>query len=244
MKRCVFLTILISWILFSCKENSSDVVGEWESSPLSGFVVIPINGGARITYDIPDDPEINYIEAQYIRKGKQYTEKSSIYKNEIIIEGFNTEDPVEATLYKVNRKGQRSKPVTIEFVPLISPIKMIYNSLKLSTTFGGILAEWENSLQTELGVRFMVDSMGVLETKKMYYTTIQSEKYNLRGFPDSLITFAVSLEDKWGNISDTIVLTTKPYFETEIKKPYGDMRKSIPYDNITDLSGSLDFKRI
>lgn len=244
MKKYILFTAITISILFSfsCRENS-EVINQWDSPSLSNIHVTPINGGAKITYEIPDNSEIMYIEAQYVRNEVEYNEKSSIYKNEIIIEGFNTEDPVDVILYKVNRKGERSTSASVNFVPLISPIKMIFNSLKLSTTFGGIVAEWENPTKTEIGVRFSVDSIGILKTQKMYYSEKENEVYDLRGYPDSLINFVVSLEDKWGNFTDTIMFITKPYFETEVKKPFGDMRQSIPYDNITDLSTALDFKR-
>jgi hypothetical protein len=79
----------------------------------------------------------------------------------------------------------------------------------------------------------MTEVDGELETSEVYFTTIPEERHYFRGFPDVLTTFAISFEDKWGNISDTVRYTTTPYFEKEIEKPFLDYRLHIPYDNIS-----------
>lgn len=240
MKKYSFAVILMICFLFSCEEKEESKVS-WASPSLKEFIVTPINGGATITYTIPNDAEILYIMAEYERNGKIFTEKSSVYKNALTIEGFNTQNKVKATLYKVNRVEQRSEPLVVEFEPLESPISITSNSLSLQTGFGGIVATWINPVNTELGVRLMIEEDGALETREMYFSARGDEKHAFRGFPDELTTFAISFEDKWGNISDTTIYTTTPYFEVEIAKPYGDARATIPYDNVTDYSGTYNF---
>ena len=240
MKKHIFAIWVIITFLMACEETEREKI-PWESPALTEYQVTPINGGATITYTIPNDQNILYIMAEYERNGKMYTEKSSVYKNKLTIEGFNTQESVNATLYKVNREEQKSQPLVVSFVPLESPISLTKKSLKILTGFGGIITSWENPVSAELGVRLMVEKEGKLVTSTMYFSALPQEKHAFRGFKDTLTTFAISFEDKWGNISDTSYFTTTPFFETEITKPYGDTRATIPYDNITDYSATYNF---
>src|SRR5690606_12381160 len=143
-------------VFFGCKpEKDRPAGGTWNSEPLKGYKVTPINGGATITYDIPRDPEILYIMAEYERNGKTFTEKSSIHKNSLTIEGFNTTEKVKATLYKVNKQEKRSDPLDIEFEPLESLVSIAKNSLEMAPGFAGVVASWDNPFMTEFGVRLM-----------------------------------------------------------------------------------------
>ena len=227
---------------FSCEDK--DELKDVTLSSLTEFNIEPINGGASITYVIPDDPNISYILAEYERNGEMFTEKSSAYLNELLIEGFNTQEKVTATLYTVNRKEQKSKPLTIEFTPLESPISLTNKSLKMTTAFGGINANWENPIKTELAVQLMIKEGGEFIEKELHFSTIPVEGHGFRGFADTLTTFALYFRDKWGNISDTTFLTTTPYFETEIKKPFRDIRTMIPYDNTSELNSVLNYLTI
>ena len=238
--KLIYATALVLSMLFAC--TSSDERrpegGSWNTSSIEGFEVTPINGGAFITYDIANEPEILYVMAEYERNGKIYTEKSSVHKNEMTIEGFGNTDLVKAKLYKVNRLEQRSKPLEVEFVPLDPLVDVASRSLKIVPGFGGIVASWKNIATTEFGVRLMtLNKDNVLETNSMYFSSIPEEKRSFRGFEPKEQTFAIAFEDKWGNSSDTTWLKTSPFFETMVPKPYADFRASIPYDNLSTLSG-------
>lgn len=230
---------LAIFCMAACNDDEVDKKGgKWEVGPLEEFEVEPINGGAIITYTIPRDPDILYIMAEYERNGEIFTEKSSVYKNKLTIEGFHTTERVKVKLYKVNKNEERSDPLELEFVPLESLITIARNSLSLQPGFGGIIAAWENPQETELGVRLMVKGeRNEWETKEMYFSTLVKEKKSFRGFESREYDFALTFEDKWGNISDTIYYSASPYFETMIPKPYVDFRASIPHDNVTNLSG-------
>lgn len=224
--------------LFACKHDDKELSRAWVSGPIEGYKITPINGGATITYDIPNDPDILYIMAEYERNGKVFTEKSSVHKNTLTIEGFNTTDKVPFNLFKVNKHEQRSQPLVLEFEPLESLISIAQKSLNIVPGFGGIVAGWENPNTTEFGVRLMVkDEDDELVTKEMYFSSTKDERRPFRGFDPVETTFAISFEDKWGNISDTTLFTTTPFLETMVSKPYVDFRANIPYDNTSTLSG-------
>lgn len=232
------MAVLVLCTFFACKQEIDKPGGKWSSGPIEVDQITPINGGATITYKLPNDPNLLYVMAEYERNGKMFTEKSSVHKNMLTIEGFNTMGKVPFRLYMVNKQEQRSEPIELEFEPLESLISIARNSLKMVPGFGGIVADWSNPKKTEFGVRLMVkDDKGGLVTKEMYFSSSEKERRSFRGFTPTENTFAIAFEDKWGNISDTTLLKTTPFFETVVPKPYADFRSSIPYDNITNLSG-------
>ena len=239
-KYSIIITLgLLAFCFFSCKHE--DATKPWNPGAIAGYVVTPINGGATISYTIPDDPDILYVMAEYERNGKVFTEKSSVYKNTLTIAGFDNQNLVKVTLYKVNKYEQRSEPVTIEFEPLESLVSIAKNSLTFITGFGGIIASWNNPKMTELGVHLMVADTAnnsKLVDSQRYFSALPNESHAFRGFVAKVTTFAIAFEDKWGNISDTIRYTTTPFFERVIPKPYADYRSFIPYDNTSNLPGA------
>ncbi len=243
MKRIYYICLLaLVGILYTCEDaqmGPKDPGVPWEMGPITEYSINPINGGAEITYTIPDNPDIMYVMAEYERNGKVFTEKSSVHTNMLTIEGFHRVDHVKATLYMVNRFEQRSKPLVVEFEPLESLIDITFRSLEWMPCFGGIITSWENPNANELGVRLMTydDSLHHdLVTREMYYTQIEEERHSFRGFDPTETLFGIAFEDKWGNISDTLQFTTTPFFETLIEKPYADYRSNIPWDNTSNLN--------
>ena len=212
--------------------------------PIETYIVTPIHGGAIITYQIPTTHNILFVMVEYERNGKVFTERSSIYKNSITIEGFNTTDPVSATLYTVSRDDEiKSDPINVVFTPLESPISLTGKSTVIVDNFGGIVVSWENTSKIELGVRLMVMEEGVMVDKDIYFSNTEYEKHPFRGFENIETTFALVFEDKWGNVSDTLYHTGIPYLETEVEKPWVDMRGFIPYDNVSN-NGNYTFNKI
>lgn len=242
MKKNSFIIIVIAICsFFACDDSNEGLSDAWSSGPIEEFSVTPINGGAIVTYTIPNDKNILYVMAEYERNGKIFTEKSSVHNNSLTIEGFHGVSSVQAFLYKVNRNEERSEPIVLEFEPLESLINIAHKSLSMEPNFGGIITSWDNPETTELGVRLMInDSLDTdkLITSEMYFSTLEKEVHAFRGFESKEYKFGIVFEDKWGNVSDTATLVTTPYFETMIDKPFGDLRSTIPYDN-TSQQGNL-----
>lgn len=244
MIRYIFIIILVLSVFFACEDiqrGPKEPKEPWNVGPLKGCEATPINGGAVITYDLSNDPDMLYVMAEYERSGKIFTEKSSVHKNRLTLEGFHRESSVKVKLYKVNKYEQKSAPVEIEFKPLQSVIDIAYKSLQTVAGFGGIVASWDNPLTTELGVRLMYEDKEKsheMITKEIVFSTSEKEKYIFRGFEPKETNFALTFEDKWGNISDTIKFTATPLFEKKIEKPYLDHRHYIPYDNVSNLNTS------
>lgn len=242
MKHYYFAVIILLCSFFAC--NDKDEFKNRELPSLTEFNIEPISGGAVISYMIPKDPDILYILAEYERNGVKFTEKSSSYKNEITVEGFDTQEKVDVTLYTVNRQGEKSEPSFVNFTPLESPISLTNKTLRTVTAFGGIDIHWENPTRSELGLQLMVEEGGEYIEKETYYSTAPSEKQSFRGYADTLTTFVILFNDKWGNTSDTTFFAATPLFEVEIPKPYKDMRPQIPYDNNTELRSAFAFSSL
>jgi len=245
MKSIVKFFILVCGI---CLLNACDETGQngEKPSPIveSTVIITAIHGGATITYDIPEDRGILYVMAEYERNGKPFTERSSTFKNSITIEGFDTVDPVNVILYTVSRDQEiKSDPLKVQFVPLESPISLIVKSTVIEPTFGGILISWENNTKIEVGVRIMLEEEGEMIEKEMFFSNLESERRPFRGLEPVETSFCFVFEDKWGNVSNPILYTGIPFFEKEVPKPWGDLRHTIPYDNVT-ANGTNTFDKL
>lgn len=238
------LAAAIPFLAGGCREKE-EKPEPWISGPLTEYSVTPIAGGALITYTIPEDPAILYIMAEYERGGSVYTEKASVHNNELRIEGFNTTEPVTATLYKVNHHEQKSDPLLVTFTPLESLVSLAIGSMTIRPTFGGLTVSWLNETGTELGIHLYKQEDGEMVSQDIYYTSKKEETYSFRGFETEEALFGITVEDKWGNISEMKTETIIPYYEAMIEKPYADYRSFIPYDNISDYNPtSYPFSRL
>jgi len=235
------MIFLFTQLIFSCSEDKME--SSEKPLPISEFEITPINGGAIITYTVPNDPNILCTTAEYIRNGQKYIERSTYHNNSLRIEGFKTLEPVIVTLYTENRNEDRSDPVTAEFTPLKALVDLTKESLDFVTTFGGIVLSWENLLKSELNIRLMAFVEGELVRDEIFYSTLPSDNRSYRGYESVETKFAVTIGDKWQNISDTVFYTTKPIFEMEVPKPWGDMRAYVPGDNLTELQASHAFPK-
>ena len=247
MKRIIFYFIILGLAFqFGCDDDEGEKITMWDSDPIQEYEIEPIYGGAIVYYDIPNDESLLYVMVEYERDGETFTEKSSIYNNNVRIEGFNHQNEVTAQLYKVNKNGERSRPLEIKFTPLESVVKLAHNSLELTFTFGGVIARWENITNTSLGVHLIGanEITRDIETKEVYFSSAEKDVYAFRGFEPEEATFGFYFQDKWGNLSDTTMITGSPLYETAIEKPYIDFRSQIPYDNTTNLSAAYLFGNI
>lgn len=187
-------------------------------------------GAAKITYQVPDDPDLWYVEADYdIREGKQAHVKSSSYNNTILIHGFGDTSVHQVKLYSVDRGQNKSEPVTVEVKPRTPPVHTTFKSLAISATFGGALFTFENKDSANLAVVPLTkDSLNLWVTAgEIYHSSSTSGKFAVRGFDSTARVFAVYVTDEWGNVSDTLVKEVKPLYEEDLDK---SLFKAVPLD--------------
>src|SRR5690606_23763814 len=119
--RTIFSMFAICLLgLIACNEEELGplVVQDGKPNILSNISVENLNGGARISYTLPDDPDLLYVTATYpLSSGVQRTVKSSVFGNSLTLEGFSTTDEREVTLHTVNRSENLSDPMKVKIKP-------------------------------------------------------------------------------------------------------------------------------
>jgi hypothetical protein len=239
----IFYLVLLLFIQFIASCGEENVRSSEKPSPLTEYEVTPINGGAVITYKVPNDPNVLCVTAEYFRNGQKFIERSSYHKNSLRIEGFKVIEPVEVTLYTENSYEDRSEPVTIKFTPLKGLVDLAKESMQIYTTFGGIKVSWDNNSNTELRVHLLAYIDGKLSKEEIYFSAYSQDSHVYRGYESVATKFAIVIGDKWQNVSDTIFYETTPIFEMEIPKPWGDMRAYVYGDNTTDYGPTHTFSK-
>lgn len=241
IKIFYLILFLFTQFIYSCSVDK--IESSEKPVPITDYEISPIYGGAIITYSVPNDPNVLCVTAEYLRNGQMYIERSSYHKNSLRIEGFKTSEPVVVTLYTENSNEVRSDPVTVEFTPLQALVDLTKESMDFLTTFGGIVLSWENLLNSELNIRLMAFIEGDLVRNEIYYSTLSHDKRSYRGYESVETKYAVTIGDKWENISDTLFYTTTPIFEMEVPKPWNDMRPYVKGDNLTELQADHAFPK-
>src|SRR3546814_18659666 len=66
--------------------------------------------------------------------------------------------------------------------------------------------------------------------------------FSVRGFESKPTVFGVFVEDRWWNVSDTLVSELTPLFEEEIPKPF--QKYVLPTDNTTLYSSSVPMENL
>jgi hypothetical protein len=222
-------------LLFSACQDAK-LVGPIEQSKtapgvVSNVQVVSTPGGARISYQVPKDADLFYVEADYeIRPGQKEEVKSSYYNNYLVIQGFGDTSEHQVKIYAVDRSENKSQAVTITVKPLISSVQKAYSTLSYATDFGGIHASFKNENQADLVVDIMIkDSTGTWEDYDKYYSSLADNVFSVRGLPAVPTTFGVFIQDHWDNHSDTMIQKLTPIFEEELdKSKFADMSAYLP----------------
>lgn len=227
-----YLLLIMASLLMvaSCKEELTgpSVNDGVPPSPVSQVIVKNEAGGALLKYTLPQDPDLLYVEAVYsIRPGIFRNTKSSFYNNNVRIEGFPLSQQYEVLLYAVDKGENRSEPVRVLVDPTTSPINKAFASLVVIPTFGGISITFTNEDSANIVITSMImDSTGKFVDIHKNYTNLKKNTYAVRGLPSVDTTFGVFINDRFDNVTDTLIITLKPVFELQI-----------PFNQITVVQG-------
>jgi hypothetical protein len=215
--------------------------------PISNVQVEVIPGGAKITYELPNELDISYVKGEFMFQGRQRVVRSSIYENVLIVDGLGSVEPVDISLYLVDHSENVSEPVTKTFTPATPPVKTIFESLKFVPDFSGCNVSWDNPLGVEIGLYFFAtDDEGVLEEVDLIFRNEEQYNHTIRkkegGFNTEKRLFAVNIVDKWGNVSDTAYAEIAPLYEKMLDKGRF-LEVGLPYDN-TSVNNNRSLKNI
>ena len=189
--------------------------------PVSNVKVTNFNGGAYITYDLPKSENILYVQAKYkINDIASRETKSSYYSDTIMVNGFAKSQDYKVTLYTVSRANVSSDSVVITVHPDIPPYLLVYETINMQNTFGGVNIKATNLSKADVGIITVFPDARTkkLEIINQNYTNQNTISYSLRGYDTLPKQFGIYVTDKWGNVSDTLFQTIHPIFETMMNK--------------------------
>ena len=245
-KQLFYILIACTVLLNACKQEYVGQPGIDSVPPgkIENPKVENLPGGAKITYDLPHDDDLLYVNAVYHINGKEMNTSSSMYNNELMVEGFGSTDEQKIKLYCIDRSNNVSEPVEVTIHPTTPPVQLIYESLKVKEGFGGIQVEWENKTEADIAIYLVAaDSIGDLNVADVVYTSTAEGKYSLRGFNDEERVFGVYIRDRWDNFSDTLSNAFTPLYEMEMDKSKWKWEKLLG-DNTTELGGNWAWEKI
>lgn len=234
MKSNILLIFVFLLFSLSCQEKEHEplVKNGQVPSKLNGIEVENDFGGAKITYSLPDDYNLLYVEAVFFsREGEKRVVKSSLYNNFVELDGFADTSEYVVNLHTVNRSEVRSEPVAVTIKPLTPPIHTIFKTLKVSEDFGGVNARFFNEHENEYIFHTLYkNESGDWVKYDRLYTKSKERDYSVRGLPAEPIEFAFYFTDSWKNHSDTLITTITPLYEEKLDK---SLWKHLPLDNDT-----------
>ncbi len=210
--------LIITASLYSCKKMEDAYIDVNAPAPaqVSGLKTINTPGGAIITYKLPVDPNLSYVKAVYeIQPGVFKEAKSSYYTDTLSIEGFGDTLSHEVKIYSVGKNEKQSESLSLTVNPLTPPVKTVFETLTLESTFGGVSVSFKNITQANIAIYLMVDTtgQGTWAPVTTYYTGALQGEFAARGFEPVERKFAVYIEDHWNNKSDTLFEVLTPMYE-------------------------------
>lgn len=244
------LVIVLAFSQFSCKKTDgyNSIVSTDKTKPgiVTNVKIVNFNGGAYITYSLPNSPNILYVQASYMINDKASRQtKSSYYSDSITVSGFARSQDYTVTLWVVTRAEVKSDPVTVTVHPDTPPYLLMLPTMKLAADFGGANITGSNKLGANLGVIVISpDNTNILQIVNQNYTNLDTVNYSIRGFDTIPRVFGVYITDQWNNISDTVYATIKPFFEVQMNKSlfkgYVLPSDVIPYDAYRGIQNLWD----
>lgn len=219
------VSLLVIGMHLSCKKNDgfNTIVSTDKTKPgvVTNVNVSNFNGGAYITYTLPDSKNILYVQADYyINDVVTRQTKSSYYSDTIRVDGFAKSKDYKVVLHTVSRAEIQSDSVVVTVHPDTPPYLLVQKSLTIRNDFGGLNISALNKAGASVGIITIGPDLTTNQVKivNQNFTSQDSISYSLRGYDTIPKQFSVYVTDKWGNLSDTITTTVTPIYETQMIK--------------------------
>lgn len=218
------LFFLLTWSACMDEETREPLFNDGiPPAPITEASAENLPGAAKITYALPNDPDLLYVKAIVeAQPGKIRETKASVYGNELLLECFAESREYEVKLYAVDLGENESEPVTVTVHPLTLPVQTVLESIVPEPDFGGIRIQFENETEQAIAIVLSAQDtvMGEWEEKDVYYTQQASGYYSFRGFEPVETNFQIFVKDKCGNRSSESTFTLTPLYEEKIPKPF------------------------
>lgn len=238
------LTLCLAILAFAgCKSDENDPLDHDSTPPgkVTNVHVENMPGAAQISYDLPRDRDMLYVDARYeIRPGVFREAQSSRYSDHILVDGFGEAKQYNISLYAIDRSGNKSDSVNVTINPDKPPVQQAYESMDLTADFGGVSLTYQDTAQADLVVTLLVkDSLNDWVPADVYYSKTAVGAFSARGFKAVQAEFGVFFKDKYDNISDTATYLLTPLFEESIDKSKFSVYP-LPTDNLGGWSPSTN----
>lgn len=222
-----YIYLLIGlYCLWACDDVTMEPYATDGEAPgqVTDVVVKPTPGGAEISYMLPSDMDLLYVEAQYtLPNGENVRMNASGNTRIMIVEGFAEVKEYDVALTCVDRSGNRSEPYMVKVTPDTPPVIAVFNTLKVQPDFGGLNLQWDNPTEADLAILiYMKNEEGEFENIDTYYTSSKNGNYSVRGLEDVESEFFIQVRDKWNNYSEKLTESLTPMYEQQI--PSSDLK--------------------
>lgn len=255
MKRYInyiLVTLLTSLLMVACGDSYMGIeqvkTHSVKPDKITINEVIPKSGALEIHFSLPKgNPNISEVVASYInKKGKKMEFSVSRYSSFILVEGLTGTNEVTIELVCIDTSGNESEIIFVKSAPLISPVEVALNTMKVVPAFGGLKVEWENFSAKPFAIHVLSeDSLqkGVVSlvedpTKTIYTSDSVNTFTYVRYYPSMEQKFGFTISDKWGNRTDTLINFLTPYKEEEIDYK---LVKEVSFFNPTLFNGRRDY---
>lgn len=226
MKKIIY-TLLISLTIFlvNCAEDYQPAPYGSDDGKAPGKVenvtVRNIHGGAVLKYSIPDNVDLQYIQAVFTNtRNEEQTVRASFYTDSLVVEGLGNTDKREVKLFAVNKFERQSEPTIVEIEPLIPTVVETQKSLLVTESFGGFFLDFENVERDALSfyIYKWVEQENDYEILDVYTSAKNEGQFIVKGLEHKLTKLAIFVRDKWGNTSDTLYSEITPWKESLLDK--------------------------
>jgi hypothetical protein len=210
------MMVLTAMLALSCEQ-----VKDWHDptdgdapGPVTNPQVENLNGGAKISYLLPDDSDLLGVKAVYsLDDGLEREYFASVQKNFVTLEGYGTAREHTVSLRALDKSGNESTPVSVTINPLAPPVDLLRQTLKIQQAFSGVFLNWENIYEKEMAVTlYVADSTGFFQYYDTYYSNARDGRTSFRGFDDTEHDFRIEIRDRWNNYAlpfDTAITPLK-----------------------------------
>lgn len=222
MKNILVLFLVVPFLLlYNCEDapNYTDASNTAAPAPVTNPKVENINGGAIITYNLPEGNDLLGVKAVYaLRDSGEILEMfSSAHRDTIELNGFADTKERSITLITINNSFIESSPLEVSIKPLTPPVDLIRESLNVVPSFGGVYASWTNLYKENIAVSLLFeDSQGFLTEDDTHYSASKEGGFAFRGFESKITNFRITIRDRWGNFAEPLNFSLTPFFEEEI----------------------------
>lgn len=219
------IVLCVSQVFISCEEEEGHGPLNPDGTkpgPVSSLVATPTQGGAILSYNLPNDKDLAGVRVDYVLpSGEKASSSASLYTNQLFIVGLLNVEEVTVSVIAFDNSGNDSEPVSIAFTPLLGPVLSAASSLEILPDFGGARYTFSNESGAALDLFVFLQETGeevLLLSTKSYDGEEALSTFTERGFDTEERVFMGLFRDRWGNFSDTIKVALEPGFEELIPK--------------------------